>query len=361
MKKIVLSLMLFVCLVFVFSGCGGGGGGSGDGSAKITPDQPITYSIQITPSQFPSLFILGGTQQKFSAVVKDSKGNAVADAVVIWSVSSETAGSFSVKQTTGSAETIFTASSQNFRGTIIADYNGSTSSTDITIGIIDKVTVTSARTAAIVGGDPLTLNAVVTANGYTLNPQPTVNWTSSSPGAASVTPSGASATLTPIAAGSTNITATVQGTSVQSTAVPITIKTKATINFAATGFTYTPYYTTTQPTASFSGSEVKVVLPPGTAIAMHFPNNVPADYSGYTKLLVTLRGSAGGELVGLGIGNTSYSNMPNLTNANTVYTVSVPSGVNMSSLTTYFYLAAINAGVGGNLTKTVYINKIELN
>ena len=116
MKKIIVLLSLFICLIACFGACTKRG--------KIINS---TMILQIEPAEDITLGI--GEYKELRAIVKNSKMEDV-DEPVRWSVSDDELGSFSSKSL---KNTVFTAGETSGEGTITLSCQGMSVSVNVTI------------------------------------------------------------------------------------------------------------------------------------------------------------------------------------------------------------------------------------
>lgn len=202
-----------------------GGNVSGSGNIWVTgPNSSGEYTISITSPTANEFFVAKGAQATLKAVVKDSKGQIVNNPIVKWSVP-EGVGTFSSQ----TAETIFTAGTNNYNGDITVEYMGVVQSKKtLIIGDSDGIFFIGLKDSGntiVKNGRSIHVDAIVTSNGYILESQPNIQWKSSNSQVQIIqNPSGGvdlkayGLTTYPV-----TITATVSGTSI-SNSVPITVK-----------------------------------------------------------------------------------------------------------------------------------------
>lgn len=204
------------------------------------PSNPTIASITVTPAG--ATVTTGGTQQ-FSAVAKDSGGNALAtQPTFTWSVSS---GGGSIN-----ASGLLTAAStpgSNFTVTATASSINGTATFSIVAPIVSSITVTPSSTSVSAGGTKQFSAVAKDSGGNALASQPTFTWSVSTGGGSidasglltAATTAGSNFTVTASASGksgtaSFSITATGTVSSITLSPASVTLSPLATQQFTAT-------------------------------------------------------------------------------------------------------------------------------
>ena len=174
------------------------------GTAAITVSSVPVASVTLQP---PGATLAKGSSTQFTAIVKDASGNVLTDRPITWASSNssvlfvdQTGGALGV----GAGDATVSATCEGVTGTALVT---------VTIVPVASVTVTPSP-ASVSVGQTMTLTATVKdANGNVLTGR-VVAWSTSNPGVATVSPTGA---VTGVAAGTVTITATSEGKSGTST------------------------------------------------------------------------------------------------------------------------------------------------
>ena len=123
MRKIVLPLMLFACLVFVFSGCGGSGGkgSSSTGNVNIVDGKSVRFSgaYNFDENKHVSIFEAGKTYTLISVVSYWDTDEEITDydkSGAVWIVTPSSAGNFSGSSSYVGATASFTAGAAGQKG-----------------------------------------------------------------------------------------------------------------------------------------------------------------------------------------------------------------------------------------------------
>jgi hypothetical protein len=204
------------------------------------PSAPTIASITVTPAG--ATITAGGTQQ-FSAVAKDSGGNALASQPSFtWSVSSgggsiNASGNLTAASTPGSNFTV-TASASNVSGN---------ATFSIVAATISSITVSPSSTSVVAGGTKQFSAVAKDSGGNALASQPTFTWSVSTGGGSinasglltAATTAGSNFTVTASAGGkngtaSFSITATGTVSSITLSPASVTLSPLATQQFTAT-------------------------------------------------------------------------------------------------------------------------------
>jgi uncharacterized protein YjdB len=182
------------------------------GSAAITVVMVPVASVQVAPA---TANLRVGTTALFIATTRDGAGSVLSGRTITWSSSAPSVASVSVD---GLVSALASGST-----TITATSEGQSGSSSVTVSVVPvaSVSVTPSSATLRVGASVQLAATAKDSSGTVLNGR-AITWSSSAPGVASVSASGA---VSALAAGSATVTATSEGQSgtatISVTAVPV--------------------------------------------------------------------------------------------------------------------------------------------
>jgi len=169
-------------------------------TASVTVSAIPVASVAVTP---PSADIVVGGTATFTAAAKDASGNVLTGREITWTVDKSavaTVSSTGVVTGVGAGTAKITAASGAVSGS---------ANVTVTLAPVASVTLTPNNASIVVGGTAPLTATLKDAAGNVLTGR-TIQWSSSTPGVATVSSTGV---VTGVAAGSTTITATSEGQS----------------------------------------------------------------------------------------------------------------------------------------------------